>query len=88
MHKRAREHVGLVIKRKLMRRRRRIISGKDWWNILHGFMRNDVHRDTASRVFRKKPEDVNDAERRVAKTINYGVMFGCLISVHYIMSVT
>lgn len=37
MHRRAREHVGLVVKRKLMRRRRRIISGKDWWNILHGW---------------------------------------------------
>lgn len=37
---------------------------------------NDIHRNTAARMFHKKPEDVNDAERRLAKTINYGVMFG------------
>lgn len=37
---------------------------------------NDVHRDTAARMFHKKPEDVNEAERRLAKTINFGVMFG------------
>lgn len=36
----------------------------------------DVHRDTAAHMLHKKSEDVNDAERRLAKTMNFGIMFG------------
>ncbi len=36
----------------------------------------DVHRNTAARLFGKKAEDVSDSERRIAKTINFGVIYG------------
>ena len=36
----------------------------------------DVHRYTASLIFDKKPEEVEPAERRIAKTINFGIMYG------------
>ena len=36
----------------------------------------DVHRFTAALVFNKKSEDVTSQERRVAKTINFGIMYG------------
>ena len=36
----------------------------------------DVHRYTAAMIFNKKSEDVTSAERRVAKTINFGIMYG------------
>ncbi len=36
----------------------------------------DVHRYTASLIFNKKLEDVEPQERRVAKTINFGIIYG------------
>jgi DNA polymerase-1 len=36
----------------------------------------DVHRTTASLIFGVSPEDVSPEQRRIAKTINFGVMYG------------
>ena len=36
----------------------------------------DVHRYTASLIFDKKLEDIDAHERRVAKTINFGIIYG------------
>lgn len=36
----------------------------------------DVHKRTASLIFQVKPEDVTGDMRRIAKTINFGVMYG------------
>ena len=36
----------------------------------------DVHRYTAGMIFSKDPGDVSDHERRIAKTINFGIMYG------------
>ncbi len=36
----------------------------------------DVHRYTAALIFNKNAEDITSAERRVAKTINFGIMYG------------
>ena len=41
------------------------------------FLRNeDVHTATASRVFNVAPDAVTSAMRRVAKTVNFGVIYG------------
>jgi DNA polymerase-1 len=36
----------------------------------------DVHRHTASEVFDTKPEDVTSEQRRYAKVINFGLIYG------------
>ena len=36
----------------------------------------DVHRLTASKIFGKNPADITKDERRAAKTINFGVIYG------------
>lgn len=36
----------------------------------------DVHRLTASKIFAKNPIDITKDERRAAKTINFGVIYG------------
>ena len=36
----------------------------------------DVHRIAASRIFKKKEEDVTDEDRHRAKVINFGVIYG------------
>ena len=36
----------------------------------------DIHRDTASRLFHKSPEEVTPEERRKAKTANFGIIYG------------
>lgn len=36
----------------------------------------DVHAATAAKIFHKKVEDVSSDERRVAKTANFGIMYG------------
>jgi len=37
---------------------------------------NDVHRETGSLIFNKPLESVTKEDRRIAKTINFGVMYG------------
>ena len=36
----------------------------------------DVHKDTAAKIFKIFPEMVSPQQRRVAKTINFGIMYG------------
>jgi len=36
----------------------------------------DIHTETASWIFNKRPEEISKSERRVAKTINFGVLYG------------
>jgi DNA polymerase-1 len=36
----------------------------------------DVHRRTASEIFRVKPDQVSDRQRSIAKAINFGLMYG------------
>ncbi len=36
----------------------------------------DVHKSTAALIYGKNPEDVSPTERRFAKTVNFGVMYG------------
>lgn len=36
----------------------------------------DVHRRTASEIFRVKPDQVTDRQRSIAKAINFGLMYG------------
>ncbi len=36
----------------------------------------DVHRYTASMIFSRPVEEISDHERRIAKTINFGIMYG------------
>jgi len=40
------------------------------------FDNEDIHRDTASRVFEVAPEDVTPEMRRQAKAVNFGVVYG------------
>ncbi|MCL5411781.1 MAG: DNA polymerase I [Patescibacteria group bacterium] len=36
----------------------------------------DIHATTASWIFNKSPEEITKDERRVAKTVNFGVLYG------------
>ena len=36
----------------------------------------DIHADTASKLFHKKLENVSQDDRRIAKTVNFGIMYG------------
>nr|MCR5451080.1 DNA polymerase I [Lachnospiraceae bacterium] len=36
----------------------------------------DIHRTTAALVFHKDPEDVTDLDRRNAKAVNFGIVYG------------
>ncbi|MBQ9631088.1 MAG: DNA polymerase I [Treponema sp.] len=36
----------------------------------------DIHKETASRLFNILPENVSSSERRIAKTINFGIIYG------------
>lgn len=36
----------------------------------------DIHRDTASRLFHEAPEEVTSDQRRKAKTANFGIIYG------------
>ncbi len=46
-------------------------------NLKEAFMAGeDVHKDTAAKIFRVFPEMVTQQQRRVAKTINFGIMYG------------
>lgn len=51
------------------------ISGDE--NLRSAFLDgNDVHRETAARIFDIFPEMVTPEQRRMAKTINFGIMYG------------
>ena len=51
------------------------ISGDE--NLRSAFIEgNDVHRETAARIFDVFPEMVTPEQRRMAKTINFGIMYG------------
>jgi DNA polymerase I len=36
----------------------------------------DLHRRTASKIFKKPIEEVTAIERNVAKTVNFGIVYG------------
>ena len=47
--------------------------------LLRAFRENpdmDVHRFVASKIYRKDPKDVTSHERRVAKTVTFGILYG------------
>lgn len=45
--------------------------------LCHAFKNGqDVHKQTASLIFGTSPEAISSDERRIAKTINFGVMYG------------
>jgi DNA polymerase-1 len=45
--------------------------------LLEAFRRNlDVHRDTAARLFGLSPDAVSDHQRNLAKTVNFGILYG------------
>ncbi|MDT3679771.1 MAG: DNA polymerase I [Burkholderiaceae bacterium] len=51
------------------------ISGDE--NLLHAFSQGmDVHRATAAEIFGVEPADVSFEQRRYAKVINFGLMYG------------
>jgi DNA polymerase I-like protein with 3'-5' exonuclease and polymerase domains len=37
---------------------------------------SDIHRDAAAKALGIKPEDVTDEQRRAAKIVSYGLMYG------------
>ncbi len=46
-------------------------------NMIESFKsKRDIHTETASDIFKKKPKEVTADERRFAKTINFGVLYG------------
>lgn len=46
-------------------------------NLLHTFSEGlDVHRQTAALIFEVPEEEVSSEQRRIGKTINFGVMYG------------
>lgn len=46
-------------------------------NLVSAFLENkDIHKITASEIFKVEEKDVNDELRRVAKTINFGIIYG------------
>lgn len=46
-------------------------------NMIKAFERkHDIHRETASKVFKVKPEKVDGSMRRKAKEVNFGIIYG------------
>ena len=46
-------------------------------NMKNAFINNeDIHRSTAARVFNVKIDDVNEEQRRNAKIVNFGIIYG------------
>lgn len=46
-------------------------------NMINDFIdRKDIHKMTAARIFKKSEDDVSPEERRIAKTINFGILYG------------
>src|SRR5450756_2999532 len=45
--------------------------------LLDAFARDaDIHTETAAKIFGANPEDVTTAQRRMAKVVNFGVVYG------------
>ncbi len=45
--------------------------------LIQAFAENrDIHRETAARLFQKEPDQVSGEERRVAKVVNFGIIYG------------
>ena len=36
----------------------------------------DLHSITASRVFNKSVDEINDIERKIGKSLNFGIVYG------------
>ncbi len=52
-----------------------IMSGDD--NLINAFRnREDIHRQTAAIIFEKDPGDVTSDDRKHAKVINFGILYG------------
>ncbi len=46
-------------------------------NLIKAFIdKRDIHRETASKIFNKPYDKITDNERRVAKVINFGIVYG------------
>jgi len=46
-------------------------------NLIAAFRRGeDIHRATAAAILGKRPEEITAAERRAAKTVNFGLIYG------------
>ncbi len=46
-------------------------------NLIHAFLQGqDIHRSTASLVFHTAFEDVTELQRRNAKAVNFGIVYG------------
>jgi DNA polymerase-1 len=46
-------------------------------NMINAFKNNeDIHRSTAALVFKVKPEEVTSDQRRKAKEVNFGILYG------------
>ena len=46
-------------------------------NLIHAFLqKQDIHRTTASQVFNTPFEEVTDLQRRNAKAVNFGIVYG------------
>ncbi len=51
------------------------LSGED--AMIEAFKKNaDIHSETASLIFQKPKEDITQKERRIAKTVNFGIIYG------------
>lgn len=50
-----------------------------------GLRTEDIHRKTAAEALGKKLEDVTPEERRAAKAVNYGRVYGSTFDVNSLM---
>ena len=51
------------------------LSGDE--TMMNSFLNNrDVHKETASKIFKVKIEDVTESMRRQAKSVNFGIIYG------------
>ena len=49
-------------------------------NMIDAFVNNqDIHTMTASKIYNVNPENVTREQRGNAKTVNFGIIYGCLL---------